>query len=334
MASYAEGKGHRGLPRLRQVGILAAKLAVTGVCFWYLARNVDPRDLVRAAGTLDLRWAGMASLLLILEIPIVALRWSRIVDALEGDRTRIRRRPIIAITAIGGFFAQVMPNIAADTVRAWMLTQLGRGWGQSLISVMIDRAVGVAALVAVGLVVLLFPSALTALGGHRDVAIELFAGLLVAGLAALLLAPRIAPILESWRYSAWVGQVARAAHYVLVGSPRSLDIVALAAGVHVMTIVSVWMLAQALGLSVSVLDAAVLFTVMLAAALIPISISGWGVRELAVTSLLGSHGVPLEQALFFSVCFGLVLLVAALPGAVVWAVYSPARSRPAAASSR
>jgi glycosyltransferase 2 family protein len=67
--------------------------------------------------------------------------------------------------------------------------------------------------------------------------------------------------------------------------------------------------------------------------LIPVSIGGWGVRELAVTSLLGSHGVPLERALFFSVCFGLTLLIAALPGAIVWAAYSPSRQRQSAATS-
>jgi hypothetical protein len=46
-----------------------------------------------------------------------------------------------------------------------------------------------------------------------------------------------------------------------------------------------------------------------------------------VTSLLASQGVPIERGLFFSVCFGVALLVAALPGALMWAVYSPGHSR-------
>jgi hypothetical protein len=45
-----------------------------------------------------------------------------------------------------------------------------------------------------------------------------------------------------------------------------------------------------------------------------------------VTTLLQSHGVAAEKALFFSVSFGLVLVLAALPGAVVWAVYTPGRT--------
>jgi hypothetical protein len=40
-----------------------------------------------------------------------------------------------------------------------------------------------------------------------------------------------------------------------------------------------------------VTDAAVLFTVIIGVALVPISIGGWGLRELAVVSVLGGHGI-------------------------------------------
>jgi len=65
----------------------------------------------------------------------------------------------------------------------------------------------------------------------------------------------------------------------------------------------------------------VLFVVMTGAVALPISIGGWGLRELAVVSLLGAHGVPAERALLFSVCFGLVLLIGSLPGALAWLLF-------------
>jgi hypothetical protein len=61
---------------------------------------------------------------------------------------------------------------------------------------------------------------------------------------------------------------------------------------------------------------------MISVALVPISIGGWGLRELAVISLLGNHGVPPDKALLFSVCFGLTLAVGSLPGALAWLLYS------------
>jgi uncharacterized membrane protein YbhN (UPF0104 family) len=327
VSGYAEGVDNRIRPKLIQLGTFAAKFAVTSVCFWYLASNVAVGDLLRAARTLDLLWTGLAILSLMIEVPIVGLRWCSIANALGDGQHPIKRGPMVAIIVIANFFAQVVPNIAADTLRVWMLTTLDRGWRQAIASVIIDRAVGIAALLAIGFVVLLFPSALTALGGHRIIVTEIFGALLVIGGAALFLAHGLGTLLQVFRYTAALGRLAKAANTVLLGRQAGFSIMALAVAVHLFTILAVWLLARAAGLPLTILEAAVLFVVIVAVALIPISIAGWGVRELAVTSLLASHGVPVEQGLFFSVCFGLALLVAALPGALVWAAYSPSRRR-------
>ena len=53
--------------------------------------------------------------------------------------------------------------------------------------------------------------------------------------------------------------------------------------------------------------------------LIPITISGWGLREGAAAALLPVAGAAASASLAASVTFGLVALVAVLPGAaVVW----------------
>ena len=44
-------------------------------------------------------------------------------------------------------------------------------------------------------------------------------------------------------------------------------------------------------------------------------------------SLLGSHGVASEQSLLFSLCFGLVLAIGSLPGALAWLLYAIAPLR-------
>ena len=99
-------------------------------------------------------------------------------------------------------------------------------------------------------------------------------------------------------------------------------ILALGCLIHALTIVVVWSVGRAQGLVLPVSDAAVLFTVMIGVALVPISISGWGLRELAVILLLGNHGIAPERALLFSVCFGLVLALGSLPGVFAWLFYS------------
>ena len=60
--------------------------------------------------------------------------------------------------------------------------------------------------------------------------------------------------------------------------------------------------------------------------LIPISIGGWGLREAAVVSLLSAHGVAREQTLLFSLFFGLVFVISAVPGGVCLLYAMPAKS--------
>jgi glycosyltransferase 2 family protein len=58
--------------------------------------------------------------------------------------------------------------------------------------------------------------------------------------------------------------------------------------------------------------------VLLLAHILPISISGWGVREAAAVALLGMTGVDATSAILVSIMFGVLLVLAALPGALFW----------------
>jgi glycosyltransferase 2 family protein len=315
------------MPRRRaNIGKFAAvvlKLAVTAACFWYVAHQIDFAVLARTLPTINLGWVALAVLGATLQIPLVGLRWSTILDALPGQR--VSRPDAIAITWISLFLGQVLPYAAGDAMRVWLLSRLGRDWRTGIISVLIDRGVGVAMLFAYGFVILLMPSALTAMEGHR-VAVAAFFGAVSAGvLIALAVVPWVAPILVRWRYTRWIGAVASACYEVLARSRSGVAVAALAIVVHTLTILCVWCVGRALGIPLPLLDAAVLFVLMLGVTLIPISIGGWGLREVAVVTLLGSHGVPAEVALALSVTFGLVIVMGSLPGAIIWAAYSPAQ---------
>jgi hypothetical protein len=175
-------------------------------------------------------------------------------------------------------------------------------------------------LIVLGFVVLLLPSGLTALGGYRNIVLVVYGALILAGALGLLLAGKIVPPLARWRYSRWVATLAADVHRVLLGSKGPV-ILGIGCLIHALTIIAVWSVGRAQGFVLPLPDAAVLFTVMIGVVLIPISIGGWGLRELAVISLLGHHGIAPEKALLFSVSFGLAMAVGSLPGALVWLVY-------------
>ena len=320
--------------RIEKLAIFAAKLIVTGGCFWYVSRQIDLRQVLSTFPLLDFRWAAFAIFVVVLQIPLLGVRWCNILDALAVRNARVTAVAAIAVSAIGVFFAQILPSVAGEGVRAWLLVRLGCDWRTAVTSVVIDRGVGVGLLIAIGFaILLLLPSSLTALGGYREIVLVLYGALLLAAAFGLVFAPRIAPWLSRWRYFRWFATLAVDARRVLLGQYGPI-ILGIGCLVHALTIVVIWSLGRAQGLLLPVSDAAILFTVMISVALVPISIGGWGLRELAVISLLGNHGVPPEKALLFSVCFGLTLAVGSLPGALAWLLYSFAPSRRSAVPGR
>ena len=310
----------------------AGKLIVSAACFWYALRQIDVSEAIRTLPAFDLRWAALAVAAAMAQILLLALRLWAVVHALTPKAERLTYLATSAVSAIYALFAQVLPSVVGEGIRVWMLTRYGCGWRVGLTSVVIDRAVGVAVLVAFAFVILLLPSALTALAGYRDVVLIAFGAALAAGMLGLFVTPVVAPLLQRWRYSHWLGTFAADAHRVLLG-PSAPIIFGAACLIHILTILVIWLLGQALGLALPILDCVVLFTVMVGVALAPISVGGWGLRELAVVSLLGAHGLAPERALIFSVCFGLVGVIGVLPGLIVWLLYPLPRPAAGVAAS-
>jgi hypothetical protein len=235
---------HRG--GAEKAAILAAKLLVTGACFWYISRQIDLSQVLSAIPLLDIRWAALAILVVMLEIPLAGLRWYNIVDALGARNQQMTRAAMIAATAAGLFFAQVLPSVAGEGVRAWLLVRLGSNWRNAVTSALIDRGVGVGLLIVLGFVILLLPSGLAALGGYRDVVLVVYGTLIFVGALGLLLAPKIVPPLARWRYSRWFATLAADVRRVLLGRKGPL-ILSTGSLLHALTIIIVWSVGRVAG---------------------------------------------------------------------------------------
>jgi uncharacterized membrane protein YbhN (UPF0104 family) len=303
--------------RTVKLALIGFKLVVTGACFWYIAHSVDFSKVFSGISHLDLRWASLATALILFQTLISATRWGSILAALDVKTVQVA---LIAATAVGTFFAQILPSGASEGVRAWLLVRLGCDWRRAIASVVIDRAVGVALLIAIGFCVLLFSSADTGLGRYREISLLVLGGVLVASLLGLLLVPLISPLLVRYKFSSWLGTLANYAHRALLG-PTGPIILVIGCVIHALTIAAIWALGQAVGIDLSGSQSAVLFTCIVGASILPISVGGWGVREMIVINLLGSQGISPETALLLSASFGLSVAVAALPGGLAWILY-------------
>lgn len=90
--------------------------------------------------------------------------------------------------------------------------------------------------------------------------------------------------------------------------------------VHFNGIITYALISFALGINVDLLTFLLVIPITFLIALIPMSYAGWGLREAGAVWLFGMVGITNENALAISVCFGLLLVIAGLPGLLVWAL--------------
>jgi glycosyltransferase 2 family protein len=300
-----------------QGAAFAVKIVITLACFWYLLRHIDAAELRRTLPGIDVRWSILAIALLVSQIPLVALRWLQIAKILAMRGRQLTWVWLSVAAAIAQFFGQILPVVAGDGVRVWFLGRFSDNWRDAAISVVIDRCVGIGLLLAFTLGIFLLPSSFGAFDQDRSKVVVALAVMLVFGMICLVLSARLGPKLTGWRYGRWIERFFSGARAAVFGS-RSAVILGIGCMIHALTIAAVWSLGQAQGLPLSPADAAVLFAVMIGVALVPFTVGGWGLRELAVVSLFGNHGLTPERALVFSMYFGLASIAASLPGAFAW----------------
>ncbi|HEV3161767.1 MAG TPA: lysylphosphatidylglycerol synthase transmembrane domain-containing protein [Xanthobacteraceae bacterium] len=309
-----------------QGAAFALKIAITLACFWYLLRHIDTAELQRTLPGIDMRWSMLAIALLVSQIPLVGLRWLQIVKILAMRGRQVTWIWMSVAAGIAQFFGQILPVVAGDGVRVWFLGRFSSDWRNATISVVIDRCVGIGLLLAFTLVILLLPSNFGAFEQDRDKVVVALATMLILGVICLVVSARLGPKLTGWRYGRWIERFFSGARAAVFGS-RSAVILGTGCVIHALTIAAVWSLGRAQGLALSPADAAVLFAVMIGVALVPFTVGGWGLRELAMVSLFGNHGLTPERALVFSMYFGLTSILASLPGALAWMALLFSRSQ-------
>jgi len=77
-----------------------------------------------------------------------------------------------------------------------------------------------------------------------------------------------------------------------------------------------WLIAQGVGVQLSFVHFMFFVPVIIIATFLPISIGGWGVRENTAIFFLGTVGVNAEDAFLISVLFGVIMILASLPGSM------------------
>ena len=307
--------------RVKQAAFFSVKLLLSVAVLVYIARGLDLRQLRDHLVSVDPFLFGIALALIFLQTFVLNGRWELIMRALGVSLDWLAGWRILMISL---WFNQVLPSsVGGDAVRMWLLRQRGVQWSEAVKGVAADRftaLIGLIVLMVVGLPLLLSrvsnPAAILAIGGLT------LAG--VAGTVVLLTLDRLPKRLIALPAIASFVRFGTLVRFLLLQSERRAPLFGSALLIHLVTATACYTLARGVGAQLSVLDAGILIPPVVLLTAVPISISGWGVREGAMVACLGLAGVPSEQALSVSLLLGAISVIIGVVGGVIW-LASPER---------
>jgi uncharacterized protein (TIRG00374 family) len=264
---------------------------------------------------------------------VVGLRWWLL---LRAQTIVIRPATAVRLYFLGWFYNNFMPSsVGGDLIRAWYVTRHTHKKLEAVLSVFVDRAIGLlTTLIIAAFFYTLFlrgrglsldkPAAsLGSLTRHWPVLLA--AVLIILALLLVLYAIKPGRQLLQKIWSALrrriLSAVTKTKNAVILYCKKPLAILqvfALTVFVQLFTITGFWLLGRNLGIQASIKYYYVFFTLVWVIGAIPVSIGGAIVMEGSLAYLFAQFaGVEPETALALALCQRLVWMITSLPGAVI-----------------
>ncbi|MGC1354895.1 MAG: lysylphosphatidylglycerol synthase transmembrane domain-containing protein, partial [Xanthobacteraceae bacterium] len=211
----------------------------------------------------------------------------------------------------------------------WLARRFPLAVSQVVLSILLDRILVIWALIVLAVATL--PSI-----EHPLATTTCFAGIaiLIVGMVGFFLLRPIERLAGRWRDVWLVSSILWASEELR----RTMHGAGLLALVYALLAaasgaLAAYCISLSLGIDVSLTAMIAVMSFVSFATALPISVAGWGVREVSMVSLLGLLGIDREAALVLSIEFGIINTLVCLPGGIVWlglrnrrALANPAKS--------
>ncbi|MCI5209923.1 MAG: hypothetical protein D3910_14265 [Candidatus Electrothrix sp. ATG2] len=116
------------------------------------------------------------------------------------------------------------------------------------------------------------------------------------------------------KYLGFLGRLSERYFHVYSSLPALTSQLGLSILIHLFSMGTFFLLGQGVGLTFPIQIYLVLVPPVILLTLLPISLAGWGVREGAMVAFFLLIGAEKSQVLTFSLLYGLVAVIASLPG--------------------
>ncbi|HUR18941.1 MAG TPA: lysylphosphatidylglycerol synthase transmembrane domain-containing protein [Acidimicrobiales bacterium] len=313
---------------LRSVAAPAGRVAATVVMLVWLSRHVHLSELRIPGWTpTTLVWLGAALAVTLLGIVLSALRWQRVLVALDLPApvpTLLRHH--LAGLFVGNFLPT---TIGGDVLRVRRLAADNGETAGTMASVVLERLTGWLVLPVLTIVALTVNPGLRRVApGPADTAMTVAIGTLVLLATLLIVAsnPAVGRRIEGregWRR--FTGAVHLGLDRARRNPALAFEICTVGFAYQLAVMLSAFLAAKALGLAVGWTAILAFFPVVAIVQVLPLTVSGLGTREAALVFFLQPLGVAPADAFALGLLVYFVNLGVSLLGAPAFAVGSRAR---------
>ena len=279
------------------------KIVVSGLLLSLVVKKAGPEQVLQYLHSMKAGFFLLSTLIYVVIAWLVAVRWNILLNS------RYTVRKLFSLHMIGNFFNTILPgNLGGDAVKGYYLYRDTNKAGVSFGSVFLDRYLGLFARLFLGLV-----SGMAAFAELRTIgmhwAIPALFSLFIAGSLLVFrfrIGKRFGAIADFYDY----------AHSLLKQKPALLKAFLLSLIIQALLIAMIAAVALGIGQHLSFTELFVFVPIIMTVMIIPLSISGFGVREGAFVVFFGLTGIPPSISVSISFLWFLSSATASLMGLV------------------
>lgn len=296
-------------------------LLLLGFLVWWLG----PKEVIGQLGALQPSWVALALMVGCLQVLLSALRWWFTAKTLG---VALSFPQALREYYLASLINQILPGgVVGDAYRAKRHADLVPSKRPAWWAVIIERFSGQLMLMLLTVVILISSNTWQAALGRlvEDIRMEPSA---TVGVVALGLVAMAGLVIRRWGNTlAGLGADLYRAMITAFWPGGRLLVQLISSWLIVMSYIAVMVFAAwAVGVELPWMTLAVLAPPLLLAMVIPLTVSGWGLRELMAAAVWSSVGLAPAQGVAVSMAYGLLIFLTAVPGVVMWRAKSAQRA--------
>lgn len=301
--------------RIRNQFFFISKATISCLFLYFIFSDISKEKLLETLNSLNIVILPFIFLVFVTQLIFMSFRWKKI---LKWKQLIISFRASLRHIWVGQLFNQALPStVGGDLYRVYALNEFNIKFYSGIKSIIVDRLIGLSSLGI--LVVIVLP---IALWFYFEVELKFIfltnLMLIIAAVLILKIFPKlIIKVLKKKSFFTPV-LIFLSDIFSLAKQPKLLgELFLYSIFIHIGSIIIMISLSEALNHNFPIIALITVVPIMSLLSVLPISISGWGVREAIMLFYLRKIDFPDYEILSLSISYGFALAVFALPGAVL-----------------